>query len=93
MGLEDGDEILWINGYRILDWIDLIYVINDMEVGFDIEIVVWWGRGWIEWFYFIQLCCVYEVNKAIVIVCIIEKQENKYFDIYIKDWNGWKLFS
>lgn len=53
MGLENGDEILCINGYKILDWIDLIYVINDIEVGLDIEIVVWRGRGWIECFYFI----------------------------------------
>lgn len=93
MGLEDGDEILRINGYKILDWTDLTYAINDTEVGSDIEIVAWRGRGRIERSHPIQSRCAYEANKATATVRTTEKQENKYFDTYIKDGNGRRLLS
>ena len=93
MGLENGDEILRINGYKILDWTDLTYAINDTEVGSDIEIVAWRGRGRVERSHPIQSRCAFEENKATATVRTTEKQENKYFDTYIKDRNGRKLLS
>lgn len=93
MGLEDGDEILRINGYKILDWTDLTYAINDTEVGSDIRIVAWRDRGRIERSHPIQSRCAYEENKATATVRITGKTENKYFDTYIKGRNGRKFLS
>ena len=38
MGLENGDLITAINGYKMIDWDDISTAINDMEVGEQIEV-------------------------------------------------------
>lgn len=60
MGLEDGFEILRINGYRILDWKDLTSAIDDTEVGEEIKVLVWNGRSRVERSYPIQSRCAFE---------------------------------
>lgn len=64
MGLEDGDEIIRINGYPIIDWMDLTYAINDMEVGEAIKVTVWRGSGRVRNTYAIQSRCDFEKEKA-----------------------------
>lgn len=93
MGLKDGDEILRINGYKILDWTDLTYAINDTEVGEDIQIVAWRGQGEIERAHPIQSRCAFEQIKSAAAVRQGEQKGKSYFDTYLKDSRGRKLLS
>ncbi len=38
MGLEDGDHIITINGYKMIDWKDISTAIDNMEVGNEINV-------------------------------------------------------
>ena len=93
MGLEDGDEILRINGYKILDWTDLTYAINDTEVGEKIKVTAWRGKGRIERTHPIQSRCAFEERQAEATVRSVEQETHNYFDTYIKDRRGRKLLS
>ncbi len=40
IGMEDNDQIIAINGYRIIDWEDVSNAINGMNVGAEIEVTI-----------------------------------------------------
>jgi hypothetical protein len=64
MGLQDGDEIIRINEYPIIDWMDLSYAINDTEVGEAISVTVWRGSGRVRKSYEIQSRCDFDKEKV-----------------------------
>lgn len=93
MNLEDGDEILRINGYKILDWSDLTSAINDTEVGEDIEVVAWRGSSRVKWSHPIQSRCAFEQAKQRTAAQLQGGEGNVFSNTEIRTRSGHSLIS
>lgn len=93
MGLQDGDEVLRINGYKILDWSDLSSAINDTEVGDKIEVVARRGNSQVKRAYPIQSRCAFEEARGRSEEYSVKGETKIYFDTETRSGGSHKLLS